>query len=77
MKKHIFTGILIIICLAYCFIFLGIEVELKSVLERPGAVSNQLIDSSFRIRTSHSIQLILFLIVVICSLYLNFKKKKI
>ena len=75
MKKIILLVLLIILILAYILFYLGIELELKSVVERIGIKNSRLIDSSFKIRNFMSIQLILTLLLLFYSIYLTIKKK--
>ena len=76
MKKFIALGFLILLVLVYLFLNLGIELELKSVVERMGAKLNQLVDTSFKIRNFSTIQLLLFIVMFLTCIYLLFKKNK-
>lgn len=76
MKKIIILGILIVLVFVYAFLYLGIELELKMVLERMGVTSNQLVDTSFKIRNFSTIQLSLFIVMFLSCNYFLFKKNK-
>lgn len=75
MKNYLAIGVIIIVMIIYLFLYLGIELDLKNVIERFGIKSNQLIDTSFKIRKFATIQLILFLILSLICIYFSFKKK--
>ena len=75
MKNYLAIGVIIIVMIIYLFLYLGIELDLKNVIERFGIKSNQLIDTSFKIRKFAKIQLILFLILSLICIYFSFKKK--
>lgn len=75
MKKIIGVVIVLLLVAAYLFFYLGIELELKNVVERWGVKTNQLIDSSFRIRNFAGIQLALFIAVCIGCVYLLLKRR--
>jgi hypothetical protein len=75
MKKIIIIGLLVICVVMYLFFYLGIELELKSVIERTGVKSSQLFDASIKIRNFTSLQLLFFLLTLVMCIFLVFKKK--
>jgi uncharacterized membrane protein len=75
MKNNLLIFIIIVSVLVYIFFYLGIELDLKNVIERIGVKTNQLIDTSFNIRKFATIQLIIFLLLSTMCIYLIIKKK--
>lgn len=75
MNKYLQIGLLILLVAAYLFLYLGIELDLKYVLESPGVNTNHLIDTASKIRQFQTAQLAIF--AAICGLcaYYIFKKK--
>ncbi len=76
MRKAFSAVLFLFMVLIYGYLYLCIEVELKSVIERMGANLDELIDSSFRIRNLITIQLAILLIFVVFSIYLYVRKGK-
>jgi predicted benzoate:H+ symporter BenE len=75
MGKYIMLALAIIVLIVYFFLYLGIELDLKFGLESISDVkSSQLINTSFRIRAYLTIQLVLFVVVLLTCLYLIFRK---
>ncbi len=75
MTKYLLIVILIVILCSYLFLCLCTELELKNAVERIGVSTNQLIDSSFKIRDFATTQLFLFILLFIYSLYCLIKRK--
>jgi hypothetical protein len=76
MTKYLAGVILLVLVAAYLFLFLGIEMDLKFVIEDWGVKANRLIDTSFRIRKFATIQLAIFVAVSIMCMYLVIKRNK-
>jgi hypothetical protein len=75
-KSKLFLIVLSVFLLTtYLFFYLGIELELKFVVERFGVKSDQLISTSFKIRNFMTIQLAIFLIVLFSNIYFFLKGK--
>lgn len=68
-------GATIAFLLVYLYLYLGIELELKFGIEHTGVNNDNLIDSSFKIRDFITIQLSLFITLVVFCLFLLFKKR--
>lgn len=75
MKKIIIIITLVICVVLYLFFYLGIELELKSVIERVGVKPEQLFDASIKIRNFISLQLLFFVLVLVIGIFLLFKRK--
>jgi hypothetical protein len=75
MKKIIIIITLVICVVLYLFFYLGIELELKSVIERVGVKPEQLFDASIKIRNFISLQLLFFVLVLVVGIFLLFKRK--
>lgn len=75
MRRNVFIVAVAFVILIYLFLFLGIELDLKNVIERWGVKTDQLIDTSFKIRRFTTLQLVLFLLTSLSSIYLLLKSK--
>jgi hypothetical protein len=77
MKKYLIIGTIGFIIILFLFFYLGIELELKNTVERFGIElkTNQLVDTSFKIRNFLFIQLILFILISLAFIYFLFRKK--
>jgi multisubunit Na+/H+ antiporter MnhB subunit len=76
MKNYILIGIVTLLILAYLFLYLGIELELKYTIEGITTSNNQLINASFKIRKFITIQLILVFSMFTIIIYSIFRKNK-
>jgi len=75
MKTYVQLAFLILLVAIYLFFFLGIELDLKYVLESPGVNTDRLVDTASHIRKFQTIQLALFAAVCALCTYHLFKKK--
>lgn len=75
MKNFLVILSVTILILIYLFLYLGIELELKNVIERLGVKTNQLIDTSFKIRKFVTIQLLIFFLSSAMCIYFIIRKK--
>ena len=78
MKKVAVIFVLFILLVAFLYCYLAIELELKYSIEPHGIKINQLIDSSFRLRTFAQIQIGIFVVMLVGIIFLltkSFKRK--